>query len=115
MIDQDTTNETILESIEGDFDTFLGNRDWEGCNVVIDNLRDMGKYEKAKQLLVRLHARKMTVPADYGEGDYDRGVMDGKVTVIKTVIEHGAETLGVTPSEFLKECDEQKEVTEEIW
>lgn len=57
------------DAILGDFDGFLKERNWEGCNAVIDNLRDLGEYQKGIELAKRLTARKMTVPADYDKCD----------------------------------------------
>lgn len=63
----DIVNEDILADLVADFDGFLKERNWEGCNAIVDNLRDLGEYSKGIELAKRLTARKMTVPADYGE------------------------------------------------
>lgn len=64
--DTDVLNEQILEDLVADFDTFLYQRDFKNCDAVIDNLRDLGKYEKGIELAKRLTAAKMRLPDDYG-------------------------------------------------
>lgn len=66
MKDQDTNNEAILENIEADFDSFLARQEFSNCEAVIDNLRDMKKFEKGIELAKRLAAARMRVPTDYG-------------------------------------------------
>lgn len=65
--DVDIHNEQVLEDLVTDFDSFLRKRNWDNCNAIIDNLRDMKQYELGIQLAKRLCAAKMTIPADYGE------------------------------------------------
>lgn len=65
--DVDIHNEQVIEDMVADFDIFLREQYWDGCNAIIDNLRDLGEYTKGIELAKRLTARKMTVPADYGE------------------------------------------------
>lgn len=67
MIDQDTTNELILEDLVADFDGFLKERRWDDCNAIIDNLGDMGEYTKGIELAKRLCAAKLRVPDGYGD------------------------------------------------
>lgn len=68
-------------AIEEDFYGFLEERDWDSCNAIIDNLRDLGEYSKGIELAKRLTARKMTVPADYGE-EKAFGVVENQMDVI---------------------------------
>lgn len=67
MKDQDITNEEILENAEADFDSFLARREFSNCEAVIDNLRDMKKFEKGIELAKRLAAAHMRVPESFRE------------------------------------------------
>lgn len=66
-------NTEILENIEADFQSFLDRGEYEDAEVAIDNLKELGKYEKAVELLQRLARarmrKNMILPADYGEDD----------------------------------------------
>ena len=58
-------------AIEGDFHSFVSQGNFEGAEAILDNLKDLGEWEKATELLIPFFKAKMmkrmVVPADYGE------------------------------------------------
>jgi type I site-specific restriction endonuclease len=74
-------------AIEGDFFGFLKEKDWDSCNAIIDNLRDMKEYEKGLEFCRSLcKARMMNnrLPSDYE----NEGKKEGKKRLVAQLEEN---------------------------
>lgn len=50
-----------LENAVADFDTFLAARDWKNCDVILDNLFELGYKKEAVTLGRQLLSAKMSI------------------------------------------------------
>lgn len=79
-------NTDILEAAEGDFYGFLKEKDYDSCNLIIDNLFELKEFEKGLELCMKRCAAimkdRMTVPAGYGE---EKSPMETVVSQFNTI------------------------------
>ena len=83
-MDQNLTNEDIIENLEADFDSFLARKDYDSARTVEDNVVSLGNFELAYKLCMKRCAAimkdRMTLPAGYGEEKSVLEVMNSAVS-----------------------------------